>query len=322
MSEHYEILNIHTGQHYDPEMKEVFIKGLKLDSELQLISTDRKSRMLEMTQNISEYIDESKPDMMIVYGDTDTTLAAAHAAVEKKIPLCHIEAGLRSHNLEMPEEINRIETDKLSQLLLCPSQEAVDQLRNEGIVKGVFEVGDIMKDAIQVSKKMVGSLVDYNYYYATLHRPYNVDVEVRLRCVLGALNSLENKVILPLHPRTEGNMKKFKVSKIEFPRIEFISPQSYLSNLHYMIGSQAILTDSGGLQKEAYWINKKCVTLRSETEWKETLHDGCNTLMFDDLSGLQDIINEQGGPWNPELYGDGQATKRIKNVMDEYFKLV
>ena len=321
MSKHYELFNIHTGQHYDPEMKKVFVKGLRLDSELQLISTDRKSRMLEMTQSISEYIDKSQPDMIIVYGDTDTTLAAAHAAAEKKIPLCHIEAGLRSHNLEMPEEINRIETDRLSQLLLCPSQEAVDQLRNEGIVKGVFEVGDIMKDAIQVSKKMVGSLVDYNYYYATLHRPYNVDEEARLRYVLGALNNLKKRVILPLHPRTKENMKIFKILKIEFPRIEFIPPQSYISNLKFMIGSQAILTDSGGLQKEAYWINKKCVTLRSETEWKETLHDGCNTLLFDDLRGLQDIINEPGGPWNPKLYGDGQATKKIKDIVDEYFKV-
>lgn len=322
MSRHYELLNLHTGQHYDQEMKEAFVKHIKLDSELQLDSTDRKSRMVEMTESISNYIDKTKPDMVVVYGDTDTTLAAAHSARNKHVSLCHIEAGLRSHNLDMPEEINRIETDKLSQLLLCPSQEAVDQLQKESITNGVYVVGDIMKDAIQMGQELVCNLRDYKYYYATLHRPYNVDDKFRLEYVLGVLNTLKEKVILPLHPRTKVKMMKFDISKNIFPNIEFIAPQSYLYNLNYMMGSQAILTDSGGMQKEAYWISKKCITIRSETEWKETLHNGCNTLIFEDLSPLQDVLNEQAGPWNSKLYGDGQATKRIKTVMDEYFKLV
>ena len=322
MSKHYELLNLHTGQHYDVEMKEAFIKDIRLDSEMQLTSTDRQGRMLEMTECISKYIVKTQPDMVVVYGDTDTTLAAAHAAAKRKVPLCHIEAGLRSFNLDMPEEVNRIETDKLSQLLLCPSQEAVVQLHTEGIVEGVFEVGDIMKDAIKMNSLLIENLENNTYYYATLHRPYNVDNETRLRYVLGSLNKLKQKVILPLHPRTESNMKFFGLSKSEFHQIEFVAPQDYLSNLKYMMGSQAVLTDSGGMQKEAYWINKKCITLRSETEWKETLHDGCNTLMFENLEGLQEAVSEQAGPWNSNLYGDGKASQKINKVIDKYFEQI
>ncbi len=322
MEDHYDIINLHTGQHYDHEMKAIFVKDIKLDNELELSSTDRKGRILEMANSISKYIDDTLPDMVIVYGDTDTTLAAAQATTERGLALCHIEAGLRSHNLDMPEEINRIETDKLSHLLLCPSVEAVNQLQREGITEGVFMVGDIMKDAIQMNQNVKGKLRDYNYYYATLHRPYNVDIESRLRYVLGQLSDLDDMVILPLHPRTEGNMKRFGISKSEYNGIEFVAPQSYLSNLNYMLQSRAVLTDSGGMQKEAYWISKKCITLRSETEWKETLHNGCNTLMFADLSDLQSNLKEASGPWNTELYGDGNSAKRIKDIIDQYFNQI
>lgn len=303
-------------------MKEAFIKDIKLDCELELSTTDRRSRSLEMKQKISEYIDSTNPDMMIVYGDTDTTLSAAQSASEKKIPLCHIEAGLRSHNLEMPEEINRIETDRLSQLLLCPSTGAVQQLKEEGIENGVFEVGDIMKDAILMSKGFIKSFRNFNYYYATIHRPYNVDIEERLRYLLETFNNLDELVLLPLHPRTEAKITKFGIDIKEFNNIQFLTPQGYISNLSFMSDSKAVLTDSGGMQKEAYWINKKCVTLRSETEWRETLINGCNTLMFDNLENLQTCLNEKAGPWDINLYGDGKATFRINEVIDKYLEKV
>lgn len=319
MSGYYKLVNIHTGQHYDHEMKGVFVDSLVLDHELTLLSTDRESRMLEMVDSISKHINTIKPDMIVVYGDTDTTLAAAQAASNNKVTLCHIEAGLRSHNLQMPEEINRIETDRLSQLLLCPSQEAVDNLSIEKLTKGVYLVGDIMKDAIQMSANFDSDIKEFKYYYATLHRPYNVDEGIRLRYLFSTLNKLNEKVIMPLHPRTEYKMKEFDIQQNEFSNINFIKPQSYLSNLKYMIGSEAVLTDSGGMQKEAYWINKKCVTLRSETEWIETMHDGCNTLVYEDLSKLQVVLKEQAGPWNDSLYGDGKAMIKIKEVIDKYF---
>lgn len=320
MANHYKLINLHTGQHYDSEMKEAFLSNINLDVELELLATQREKRLSEMLVGISKCIENHKPDMLVVYGDTDSTLAAAYAARDCKIPLCHIEAGLRSHNLDMPEEYNRIETDKLSQLLLCPSQEALDQLRKENITFGVYLVGDIMKDVILLSKRKISILEKRNYYYATLHRPYNVDQKSRLKYVLDTLNRLEYKVILPLHPRTQASMCKFEISNNLFSNIEFISPQSYLSNLKYMMGSKAIITDSGGMQKEAYWLQKKCVTLRSETEWKETIHDGCNILMFDDINNLQEALNSKSGIWDCDLYGDGNARGKIKDVIDEYFK--
>lgn len=320
MQDQYELINLHTGQHYDTEMKEAFVKEIKLDVELSLLATDREKRMQEMTCSISNYINRIAPDLIVVYGDTDTTLATAFAARDSQIALCHIEAGLRSFNMEMPEEVNRIETDKLSQLLLCPSQEAIDQLRKENIVEGVHLVGDIMKDAIIMSNGKLSNMDSKKYYYATLHRPYNVDQKDRLIYVLEAINKLKESVILPLHPRTSKNIDKFNISKNKFSNIEFIKPQSYMDNLRYMKGSIGILTDSGGLQKEAYWINKKCITLRSETEWKETLSNGCNTLMFEDLSGIQEELDKNSGPWNSNLYGDGNAMQKIKLVIDDYFK--
>lgn len=317
----FTIINLHTGQHYDDEMKNNLMNkmdNVHIDKELKVGSSDRESRLIEMTNYITQHIDSTMPDMIVVYGDTDSTLAGAYAAVDRGVPLCHIEAGLRSGNMDMPEEYNRIETDKRSQLLFCPSDTAVKNLKQENITEHVYMVGDIMKDAINLATSFVCNLKDYKYYYATLHRPYNVDNSDRLKYILNALNDLDEIVKLSLHPRTLQSMSDNKIMKNNYTNIDFIPPQTYLNNINYMIGSEAVITDSGGMQKEAYWLEKKCITIRSETEWKETLHDGCNTLIFNNLEGLYKIIKSNAGPWDSTLYGDGATAKKILSTINNY----
>lgn len=312
-----ELVTIHTGQHYDSNMSDVFFDQLAMSRPsytLQLGGGNHGEQTGKMMVEIEKIFLQELPDGVVVYGDTNSTIAGALVASKLHIPLFHIEAGLRSYNKKMPEEVNRILTDHISDLLFVTSEVAVDSLEKEGIKSGVCLVGDIMKDLVLTSLKdnMVGSTnSDFPYYYATIHRPYNTDFQERLLYILNEFNNLSKKVVLAVHPRTKNLMKTYKMFEEDFSNIIFIDPQSYFSNLNYMIYSDGIITDSGGIQKEAYWLQKKCVTIRTETEWTETVDLGGNTLMFEDISKLEEDIQKQPASWDSSLYGFGNCATQI-----------
>jgi UDP-N-acetylglucosamine 2-epimerase len=279
---------------------------------------------------------------VIVYGDTNSTLAGALAAAKLNIPIGHVEAGLRSYNLTMPEEINRLLTDHLSTFLFCPTDQAVRNLLKEGIKDGggrtVKNVGDVMYDSILYYSKIAekGSTIlkhlgfgtrhetrDTSYYLATLHRAENADDPKRLTSVCRALNEIGKRtpVVLPLHPRTK---KKIKVSRLfsEFKNIKFIEPVSYLDMLTLEKNAKAILTDSGGVQKEAYWLRVPCITLREETEWVETIQSGWNVLTGTEAKRiLREVGRSEKRRRHPEgnkIFGDGKAGEKIVEILRRY----
>ncbi len=314
---------IHTGQHYDANMSDVFFNQLGMkepDFMLQIGSGNHGLQTAKMMIEIEKIVEEDKPDGMVVYGDTNSTLAGALIASKLHIPVFHIEAGLRSFNKEMPEEINRVLTDHVSESLFVPSTIAVDNLQKEGIVNNVFNVGDIMKDLIYYIKEndlINDKKIEGNYYYVTIHRPYNTDSKERLEYVLKSLNKLDVKVLMSIHPRTSNLMKTYELEENLYTNIEFISPQSYFDNLSHLYHSCGLITDSGGMQKEAYWLTKKCATIRKETEWIETLSNGSNILLFEDLSNLNLLMKEANLNWDNTLYGNGNTSNKIVEIIKE-----
>lgn len=308
---------IHTGQHYDQEMSQIFFDDLKMDKPdfmLNVGSGNHGFQTGRMMIEIEEIFLKEKPDEIIVYGDTNSTLAGSLIASKLQIPIIHIEAGLRSYNKEMPEEINRLLTDHISDFLFVPSKIAQKNLQLEGITKNVFEVGDIMKDLVNmtISNKWFKNInVEEPFIYTTIHRPYNTDNKQRLETILVSLDNLSKKVVFPLHPRTEKLMNDFAIEKIKYSNILFVSPQGYFNNLSYLNQSEALITDSGGMQKEAYWLKKKCVTIRKETEWIETVESGWNKLLYEDLTFLEEELNSISNKNYYELYGDGKTSEKI-----------
>lgn len=317
--EKLELITIHTGQHYDANMSEVFFDQLKMNMPnymLHVGSGNHGVQTAKMMVDIEKIVEDEKPEGIVVYGDTNSTLAGALIAAKLHIPIFHIEAGLRSYNKEMPEEINRVVTDHISTCLFAPSQIAIQNLKKEGIVNGVYNVGDVMKDLVYYVKNndLIGAnKIKESYYYVTVHRPYNTDDEERLSYVLDTLNGLDLRVIMAIHPRTSHLMNSFNLIKEEYRNINFIEPQSYFENLTYLNHCKGLITDSGGMQKEAYWLKKKCVTIRKETEWIETLENGNNTLLFQDLSTIQDVLNSEVCFWDENLYGKGHCSDKIVN---------
>jgi len=320
VSDNFDLITIHTGQHYDDYMSKIFFDQMKMQRPKYMLDIGSRGHGAQtglMMVEIEKIVQEEKPDWMIVYGDTNSTLAGALVAAKMHIPIAHIEAGLRSFNKYMPEEINRVMTDHISSLLLVPSETATRNLKAEGIVDNVEVVGDIMKDLVQMSiddnvisdRKFEGA-----YYYATLHRPYNTDEKDRLSYVLQSLNQLDKTVVFSIHPRTINAMSKFGLDRAHYSNISFIDPQGYFDNLSYLYYSKGLITDSGGMQKEAYWLKKKCITIRTETEWVETLDGNANTLVFDDLSQLSIIFNNDA-QWDDSLYGDGQSGIQINKLL-------
>jgi UDP-GlcNAc3NAcA epimerase len=322
----FHLVTVHTGQHYDENMSKVFFDELgmkKPDYLLQSGGGNHGEQTGKMMIEIEKIVLDEKPDAVLVYGDTNSTLAGALVASKLHIPVFHIEAGLRSFNKEMPEEINRVLTDHVSDILFVPSQLAVDNLHKEGIQDNIRIVGDIMKDLVIKSVKS-GWLkpvdnVSEPYYYATLHRPYNTDDKDRLVYVLNTLSALDKKVVFAIHPRTRNFMKAYSLNEDSYPNIRFIDPQGYFNNLSYLYYADGLITDSGGMQKEAYWLGKKCITIRKETEWTETLEDEDNVLMFYDLSELKDKIKTKAICKNNDLYGDGSTGSCIVRQINDYF---
>lgn len=314
---------IHTGQHYDTQMSEVFFDKMNLfppDYSLNAGSASHGRQTSLMLEGIESILLEIHPKCVLVYGDTNSTLAGTLAAVKLQIPVAHVEAGLRSFNRAMPEEINRIVTDTLSTLLFCSSETAAKQLSNEGITNGVHVVGDVMRDVLTRLSSDVQPLpgIPSSYYYLTLHRPYNTDNEERLRNILNQVNALPHPVYFSCHPRTRVRMEQMGLMADNFQNIVFLAPQGYLENLALLRFASRVITDSGGLQKEAYWLKKPCVTLRSETEWVETLEGGWNQLLFEDLTAMPEaLVLEPALPYHEDLYGDGNAADRIVAHLSE-----
>ncbi|MEA5598789.1 non-hydrolyzing UDP-N-acetylglucosamine 2-epimerase [Rivularia sp. UHCC 0363] len=318
---------VHTGQHYDHNMSEVFFAQMQIPHpqyNLGIGGGSHGAMTGKMLEKIEEVILQEKPDALLVYGDTNSTLAGALAAAKLHIPVAHVEAGLRSFNMKMPEEINRILTDQISHWLFCPTETAVKNLERENISERkqikVSNVGDVMYDAalfyqtIAEPTEAITSLIDKlgnNFYLSTVHRAENTDNPVRLSNIIEALDTISHKtpVVLPLHPRT----RKFLGQK-EIQNIQILEPVGYFDMITLLSNCKGVFTDSGGLQKEAYFFHKPCITLRDETEWVELIEHGFNTLVGADKNiiwqaevNLRTSIHDYSKP----LYGKGNAAQKI-----------
>lgn len=325
---HHEIL-VHTGQHYDDVMSAVFFRELNLPEpayNLGVGSGPHGWQTGQMLARIEEVLLAEKPDWVLVYGDTNSTLAGALAAVKLHIPVAHVEAGLRSFNRTMPEEHNRVLTDHCADLLFCPTRTAVDNLAREGITQGVHLVGDVMYDAVlqfgQLAEERSTILNDLglipkSYLLATVHRPYNTDDPERLRSILEALVEIGEPVIFPVHPRTRQRMEALNVQTLDRSNVRMIEPVGYLDMLMLEQHARLILTDSGGMQKEAYFFAVPCVTLRPETEWAETVRSGWNMLVEADSRRIRDAVKNTAWPEGrpAPIFGDGSAARQIVQIM-------
>lgn len=319
-------ISIHSGQHYDKEMSDIFFEELQIPSPKYMLESGSGSHGVQtgkMLVQLDPILLEENPDAVVVFGDTNTTLAGALAASKLNIPVIHIESGLRSFNREMPEELNRIATDHMSSLLFAPTDEAVSNLRNEGLSKNVEKTGDLMADSLRIAteylaEKKVAPPVEGNYYLATIHRNYNTDKTERLLEILQALNELNYPVVFPMHPRSRNLLKEWNVDLEKYKSIKIIKPLGYFSFINHMLHAQAIITDSGGIQKEAYILKKPCITLRYETEWVETLQGNWNILAGNNLDQIQEYLKKDKGIHNSSLYGNGYAGKTIADRIISY----
>lgn len=324
--QHQEIL-VHTGQHYDYEMCGIFFDGLELpkpDANLGIGSGSHGFQTGAMLKSIEDLLLDQRPDYVLIYGDTNSTLAGALAASKLSICIAHVEAGLRSFNRRMPEEINRVVADHLSSLLLCPSETAVRNLAKEGITNNVHLVGDVMLDVLNWARQRTAAdetkvlkrlgLKKKEYLLATIHRSENTDDIHRFTEILNALNSIDEPIIFPVHPRSRKVMTEmgFRAK----PNLTLIEPVSYVDMVALTWWARRVLTDSGGLQKEAYWLGIPCLTLRNETEWVETVESGWNVLVGANLGNIGEVVKRFVPPSKrPELYGDGVAAARCVNLL-------
>lgn len=321
---------VHTGQHHDEKMSDVFFEELGIGAPKVNLAIAGGShgamtgRMLEALERV--LVDEA-PDMVLVYGDTNSTLAAALAASKLHMPIAHVEAGLRSFNMRMPEEVNRIVADRLSTLLLCPTDAAVENLAREGVTAGVHKVGDVMYDValhFAALAEARSALLDRLglrprcYVLATCHRAENTDDRARLEGVVRGLAAVAatRPVVLPLHPRTRGKLREFGLESA-LAGVTLVEPVSYLDMVTLEKNAEVIVTDSGGVQKEAFFYRVPCVTARDETEWVETVASGWNTLVGADPQRLAEAVAGHAGRARTDVqpYGAGDAAERILAVL-------
>ena len=316
---------LHTGQHYDPELSAVFFDELELAPpryRLEAGSGTHGEQTGRMLPGIERAVLDERPDAVLVYGDTNSTLAGALAAAKLLVPVAHVEAGLRSFDRSMPEELNRMVVDRLSTLLFCPTEPAVRNLAREGITEGVHVVGDVMYDAnlrlAPLARERSKALADAGvepgrYLVLTLHREANVAPEPLAR-VAQALAVLDEPVVFPAHPRTRAALEAGGVSLDE--RVRLLPPVGYLDFAALASQARVVMTDSGGVQKEAYWYGVPCVTLRTTTEWVETVDTGWNRLVATDPRAIAAAVREAApGAEHPDLYGDGRASERIAELL-------
>ncbi len=327
--QHTEIL-VHTGQHYDANMSAVFFDELGIpepEINLKIGSGRHGAQTGAMLTAIEAVLLQEKPDWVLIYGDTNSTLAGALAAAKLHIPVAHVEAGLRSFNRKMPEEVNRVLADHVSTLLLCSSQTAVDNLAAEGITQGVHLVGDVMLDAQNFAVKQAENrstilaqldLQPGEFMLATVHRAENTDNEARLRGIFNAFEALSTPIVLPLHPRTAKMLQNFNL-KPKTSNLKLIEPVGYLDMVMLEKSAKMILSDSGGIQKEAYWLGVPCITLRNETEWPETVATGWNKIVGADKTRIVEAARGFVRPKaRPSLYGDGSAGRRVVELLNQF----
>jgi len=319
---HDEIL-IHTGQHHDAELSDVFFEQLALPApayRLGVAGATNSSQLARMLAKLAALLDEIEPDAVLVYGDTNSTLAGALAAADRGSPLVHVEAGMRSFDRTMPEERNRVLTDQLSTLLLCSSAPAIEHLRAEGAPGEAIVVGDVMVDvALATRARVLGDtsalarlgLAGGEYLLATAHRAANVDDPALLGALVTLLERMPDPVVLPLHPRTRARLRAHGLAKRAAGAAQLTPPLGYLEFASLLHHAKAVLTDSGGIQKEAYLAEVPCITLRSTTEWTETIDTGWNTLVGLDAGAALRALNRPRPATHPRLYGDGKAAARV-----------
>ena len=310
-------VSLHSGQHYDAAMSEVFYDELGLRQPTHSLDL-RTADVDVLERGISDVVALERPDWVIVFGDTNTTLAGARAAVRAGVALAHIEAGLRSGDLAMPEERNRIEVDRLADLLLCPDDHSSATLGAEGVPGTATVVGDVMADAARLfvplaRERFPSAYAPGSYLVVTVHREANVDQQ-RLSRIVAGLNSIAEPLIFPAHPRTRAALSRFGLALS--PHVSLVPPLGYLEFAALASQARVILTDSGGLQKEAYWYGVPCVTLRPSTEWVDTVRVGANVLVDDDPDAIAAAVAAARMPPHlPALYGDGYASERVAEAL-------
>jgi len=321
---------VHTGQHFDANMSEIFFDEMNIPKpkyNLNINSVGHGAMTGRMLEGIEEILIKEKPDLLLVYGDTNSTIAGALAAKKLHIKVAHVEAGLRSFNMQMPEEVNRILTDRISDYLLCPTQTAIDNLMLEGydnIDTQIIKTGDVMQDAAEFyaqkseskSTVIAENNLD-NYVLTTLHRAENTDDKKRLTDIVEALNEIHNSicpVVLPLHPRTKAKLEHFNLKL----NVILINPVGYFDMIELIKNSKLVMTDSGGLQKEAFFFGKNCVTMRDQTEWVELIKANVNVLVGanknDVLKQVKLMLNQKSN-FSVDLYGNGKACENIMKVL-------
>lgn len=324
---HEEVL-VHTGQHYDEELSDVFFNELEMSQpEYNLeVGSDTHGRQTgQMLQELESVIEGEDPDVVLLYGDTNSTLAGAIAASKMDPLVAHVEAGLRSYNRDMPEEINRVLTDHASDVLFAPSESAVETLREEGITEGVHFVGDVMYDALLWARSIARQqstiikklqLVDTEYILATVHRAKNTDCRERLESIFNGLSNTSLPVVLPVHPRTKKQLQEYNLWEKANNELTIVDPVGYLDFIRLMDNATRIATDSGGVQKEAFFLETPCVTMRNETEWIETVDYGWNVLVGANEEEIVRELNADRKPHsNVSPYGDGTAAVKIVDII-------
>lgn len=312
---------IHTGQHYDHGMSQVFFDEMNIPApviNLAVGSGRHGETTGAMLAGIERILEERRPHCLLVYGDTNSTLAGALAAAKANVPVIHVEAGLRSFNRRMPEEINRVVTDHLSTLLLCSSARAREHLAREGITEGVHVVGDVMCDAVHhYLRSARGPTLSEPFALCTLHRAENTDDPARLKAIIDALNYSPLPLFLPLHPRTRALLDKSGICLP--PRVVVAEPLPYFDMLGYLQHCRFVITDSGGLQKEAYFLGKRCITIRDETEWMELVESGVNRVVGADQNAIREAFQWALEDFQVEpIYGSGDAGLRIAKLMAQF----
>ena len=322
---HEEVL-VHTGQHYDYLLSEVFFRDLGIpapDYHLDIGSGSHGVQTGRMLAAIEEVIGKEEPEIVLVYGDTNSTLAGALAAAKMHVPVAHVEAGLRSFDRRMPEEVNRVLTDHCSDLLFCPTATAVRNLAAEGVTAGVHLTGDVMVDALQenlalAKERATVDLPATGYFLATVHRASNTDDPVALRAIMAAFALLEAPVIFPAHPRTRKKFAEYGIAPAA--NVSVVEPLPYFDMLAALAGARAVLTDSGGVQKEAYILKVPCVTLRENTEWVETIEDGWNVLVGADADRIVLAAGKANGAHrrHDARFGDGHAAARMAAIISAF----
>ena len=329
--DHEEVI-LHTGQHYDEEMSQVFFDELGIPEpkyNLGVGSGRHGEQTAEMIRGIEEVVVDEEPDLVLCYGDTNSTLAAGVVTSKMDVDLAHVEAGLRSFNREMPEEINRVLTDHASECLLVPSGEGLKNLRTEGITDDVYDTGDVMYDAVLLVRDQAREhstilddlgLTEGEYVLATVHRARNTDDPERLETIVDEFAAAPLEVVFPVHPRTVNYLEEYDLWERANEELTLVEPAGYVDFIRLIDGAERVATDSGGAQKEAFFLDKPCLTLREETEWTELVDCGWNVLVGADgdlirthISGEFDVEEPK-----PQPYGDGNAALAVKEALEDF----